>query len=130
MSGDELREGMVGATIVICNDYEFELIRQKTGLGEADILERSEALIVTRGEHGSSVMTPAGRAEIAAVTPNRIVDPTGVGDAYRRRPAEGYRARSAVSGSRSARKRGGHLRAGAPGRAESRIHVARVHGAL
>ncbi len=83
MSGDELREGMVGATIVICNDYEFELVRQKTGLGEADILERSEALIVTRGEHGSSVMTPAGRIDIDAVTPARIVDPTGVGDAFR-----------------------------------------------
>ena len=38
---------------MICNDYEFELLRQKTGLSEADILARSEALIVTRGEHGS-----------------------------------------------------------------------------
>ena len=34
MSGDELRDGMTGATLVICNDYEFELIRQKTGLDE------------------------------------------------------------------------------------------------
>src|ERR1700675_3092336 len=47
MSGDELREGAVGATIVICNDYEFELLKQKTGLAEAEILETSEALIVT-----------------------------------------------------------------------------------
>jgi adenosine kinase len=83
MSGDELREGIVGATIVICNDYEFELIREKTGLGEADILRGSEALIVTRGEHGSSVITKAGRIDVAAVTPLRIVDPTGVGDAFR-----------------------------------------------
>jgi adenosine kinase len=83
MSGDELREGMVGATVVICNDYEFELVRQKTGLDEAAILERSEALIVTRGENGSSVMTRAGRTDIAAVTPARIIDPTGVGDAFR-----------------------------------------------
>src|SRR5229473_3079652 len=56
MSGEELKEGLVGATIAICNDYEFELIRQKTGLDEAAILTRSEALIVTRGEKGSSVM--------------------------------------------------------------------------
>jgi adenosine kinase len=83
MSGDELREGMVGATIVICNDYEFELVRQKTGLDESAILERSEALIVTRGENGSSVMTRAGRTDIAAVTPTRVIDPTGVGDAFR-----------------------------------------------
>ena len=61
MSGDELKEGVVGATIVICNDYEFELLRQKTGMSETDILAAgSEALIVTRGEHGSSVLTRRG----------------------------------------------------------------------
>ena len=84
MSGDELKEGVVGATIVICNDYEFELLRQKTGLSETDILAAgSEALIITRGEHGSSVLTLEGRADVPAVMPRRIVDPTGVGDAFR-----------------------------------------------
>jgi adenosine kinase len=83
MTGDELREGLVGATIAICNDYEFELLKQKTGLGEAEILNRSEALIVTRGENGSSVITRIGRTDVRAVTPSRIVDPTGVGDAFR-----------------------------------------------
>src|SRR5260221_4984488 len=57
MSGDELRAGVVGATIVIVNDYELELLRQKTGLGEQDILGVAETLIVTRGENGSSVIT-------------------------------------------------------------------------
>ena len=83
MSGDELREGIVGATIVICNDYEFALIKEKTGLGEADILRASEVLIVTRGEQGSSVITENGRIHVPAVPPHRIVDPTGVGDAFR-----------------------------------------------
>jgi adenosine kinase len=83
MSGDELRESAVGATIVICNDYEFELLRQKTGLGEQEILAQSEALIVTRGEAGSSVYTARGRTDVPAVSPRRIVDPTGVGDAFR-----------------------------------------------
>jgi adenosine kinase len=83
MSGDQLKEGIVGATVVICNDYEFELIKQKTALGESDILARSEALIVTRGEHGSSVITKQGRADVKAVPPHRVVDPTGVGDAFR-----------------------------------------------
>jgi adenosine kinase len=83
MSGDQLREGVVGASIVICNDYEFELLRQKTGLGEDDILARSEALIVTRGEHGSSVMTRSGRVDVPALEPRRLADPTGVGDAFR-----------------------------------------------
>jgi adenosine kinase len=83
MTGDELKEGIVGATIVICNDYEFELIRQKTGLSEDDILARSEALLVTRGAHGSSVYTRQGRTDVSAVPPRRVVDPTGVGDAFR-----------------------------------------------
>ena len=40
MSGPELEEGIAGATMVICNDYELELIRQKTTLGEQEILQR------------------------------------------------------------------------------------------
>src|SRR5438876_6051895 len=83
MSGDELRDGVIGATIVIVNDYELELLRQKTGLAVDEILAMAEALIVTRGEHGSSVMTRQGRTDVPAVPPDRMIDPTGVGDAYR-----------------------------------------------
>jgi len=88
MSGDELREGVTGAKVVICNDYEFELLRQKTGLGEAEILKEAEALIVTRGEDGCSIYQGQGargeeRLDVKAVPPHRIVDPTGVGDAFR-----------------------------------------------
>src|ERR1043166_8658208 len=50
LGGDELRDGIKGARLVICNDYEFELIRQKTGLGEDTILQEAGALIITRGE--------------------------------------------------------------------------------
>jgi adenosine kinase len=83
MSGDELRDGVTGATMVIVNDYELELLRQKTGLDESDLLTLAKALVVTRGEHGSSVLTREGRVDVSAVTPERIVDPTGVGDAFR-----------------------------------------------
>jgi adenosine kinase len=83
MSGDELRDGSTGASIIICNDYEYEILKQKTGWDEADLLERCQALIVTRGEHGSTVITKDSRTNVAAVTPHRIVDPTGVGDAFR-----------------------------------------------
>jgi adenosine kinase len=83
MSGDELREGLVGAALVVCNDYEFELIRQKSGLDEEAVLEHAHALIVTRGENGCSVIEPDRRVDVEAVPPHRIVDPTGVGDAFR-----------------------------------------------
>ena len=84
MSGAELKDGIVGAHLVICNDYEFELVRQKTGFSEGDVLTQAKALIITRGENGSSVYLSSGeRIDVAAVRPHRIVDPTGVGDAYR-----------------------------------------------
>jgi adenosine kinase len=83
MDGTELKDGVVGAALVIVNDYELELLKQKTGMDEADILAKAGALIVTRGEHGSSVFADGKRVDVSAVTPNRIVDPTGVGDAYR-----------------------------------------------
>jgi adenosine kinase len=83
MSGEELAEGLTGADILICNDYELELIRQKTTFDEAGLLERAGALVVTRGEHGSSVLRRRGRVDVPAVAPHRVVDPTGVGDAYR-----------------------------------------------
>jgi adenosine kinase len=83
LSGDELRDGVSGARLVICNDYEFELVRQKTGMDEAEVLQQASALVITRGEDGCSVYESPSRVDIAAITPHRIVDPTGVGDAFR-----------------------------------------------
>jgi adenosine kinase len=83
MSGPELRDGFEGSTLVICNDYEFELLRQKTSVDEASILEHTQTLVITRGEAGCSIYTTSGRKDVPAVPPTRIVDPTGVGDAFR-----------------------------------------------
>jgi adenosine kinase len=83
MEGQALREGLVGAALVVCNDYEFELIRQKTGMGEADVCEAAGALVITRGEQGCSVYEKGRRTDVGSVPPHRIVDPTGVGDAFR-----------------------------------------------
>jgi adenosine kinase len=79
MSGSELAEGINGADILICNDYEFELIRQKTGLSEDDVLQQAGTLVVTRGEKGSSVLRRDGsRVDVEAV-------PQGPGDGRLRR---------------------------------------------
>jgi adenosine kinase len=83
MSGPELQDGITGAAIVICNDYELELIRQKTSLGEQEILQQSGMLVITRGEHGSTILTSSERIDVPAVAPHQVVDPTGVGDAFR-----------------------------------------------
>jgi adenosine kinase len=83
MGGDDLRLGVVGAHIVICNDYEFEIIREKTGMGEAAMLEHASAVVVTRGEKGASIMLRDRTINVPAVPPTAVVDPTGVGDAFR-----------------------------------------------
>src|SRR4051812_13396238 len=57
MSGAELADGLARAAILICNDYEYELLKQKTGLDESAILKQVETLIVTRGEHGSTILS-------------------------------------------------------------------------
>jgi adenosine kinase len=83
MDGGQLADGVTGAYMVIVNDYEFELLRQKTGLSESDVLNEVEALVITRGEQGCSVLTKNSRVDVPAVPPDRIEDPTGVGDAFR-----------------------------------------------
>jgi adenosine kinase len=83
MGGEEIKEGVVGAHIVICNDYEFEIIREKTGMGEVAMLEHAAAVVVTKGEKGASIMLRDRTITVPAVPPEAIVDPTGVGDAFR-----------------------------------------------
>jgi adenosine kinase len=83
MEGFQLKSGVTGAFMVICNDYEFELIRQKTGMGEADILAHAPLLVITKGEKGCTIHTKDGVEDVASVPPDRIEDPTGVGDAFR-----------------------------------------------
>ena len=83
MSGAELADGVEGARMVICNDYELALLKEKTGLDEAAILGTASELVVTRGEHGATVFSGESRVDVPAVPPRMIVDPTGVGDAYR-----------------------------------------------
>ena len=83
ISGDELLDGLTGAAVVISNDYEFQVLCEKTGLDEAGVLAKAKTLVVTLGEHGCKVVRPEGTITVPAVPPTRIVDPTGVGDAFR-----------------------------------------------
>jgi adenosine kinase len=72
------------ATWVTVNDYEAQLLQERTGLTAAQIAARVSAFIVTRGGEGSIVHLPDGRrVDIPAVRPAQVVDPTGCGDAYR-----------------------------------------------
>jgi adenosine kinase len=83
LSGDDLREGTAGAKVLIVNDYEFGMIRNKTGLSEEELLARPAVTIVTRGEQGSTIYAEGEVLHIPVVPPQPLVEPTGVGDAYR-----------------------------------------------
>ncbi len=84
MSGDALREGVQGAAILIVNDYEFELLKDATGMSENDIRAAvTRAVIVTRGEDGSTIWADGEEISVPVIPPKQALDPTGVGDAYR-----------------------------------------------
>lgn len=80
---EELIEGLDGARFLSVNEYEFNLIQEKTGLSAAQIRQRAQGILLTKGEHGSEVMVNGDVYEIPAVTPRQVVDPTGAGDAFR-----------------------------------------------
>src|ERR1700737_2233695 len=83
MSADDLTDSMRGAWIVIGNDYELELIQQRTTLNETGLLDLAEIVVTTLGRNGSRITTREGTVEIPSATPARESDPTGAGDAYR-----------------------------------------------
>jgi adenosine kinase len=84
LSGEELRAGLEGSTLLVVNEYEFELLRDKTALTASEIQSApSQGCIVTSGMEGSRIWTANGVYDIPPVTPRCIDDPTGVGDAYR-----------------------------------------------
>jgi len=82
-SGEELTHFIELATYVAVNDYEAELLTERTSLSLEQIAERVSALIVTRGEQGAEIYTSNERFDIPVVRVDQVVDPTGCGDAFR-----------------------------------------------
>lgn len=90
LSPEELSAGILGAASLFSNDYEFSLIEEKTGLTLEDILETNAFIVITRGENGADLFTAEGKIHVPAVLPERIADPTGIGDAFRGGFLKGY----------------------------------------
>jgi adenosine kinase len=94
LDSQALREGVEGADILIVNDYEYELLKDHTGMSDGDIRNVvKRAVIVTCGAEGALIWAadqentannePACPLEVPSVPPKEILDPTGIGDAYR-----------------------------------------------
>jgi len=85
-----LRGGIANGRALFCNDYEFGLISEKTGLGLDAMVGQVDFLVITRGEHGADVYQAGQTLHIPAVPPKEMADPTGVGDAFRGGFLKGY----------------------------------------
>jgi len=70
------------AQVLTVNDYEAKVVEQRTGRSMADIARTKQAVIVTRGGEGSTLLTGGKETHIPPVKA-QVVDPTGCGDAYR-----------------------------------------------
>ena len=81
--GEELSRFVEQATWVIVNDYEGQMVQERTGLTPEQIAARCSAYIVTRGGQGSRIHADGKVIEIPPVTAEQVVDPTGCGDSYR-----------------------------------------------
>jgi len=82
-SGDDLMQFMDAATYCALNDYEAQMMTEKTGKSLEALAECVEALIVTRGAQGAEIYTAGQRIDIPCVKADELVDPTGCGDAFR-----------------------------------------------
>jgi adenosine kinase len=81
--GEDLGRFIDQATWVTVNDYEGQLLQERTGLSAEAIAKRVRAYIVTRGAQGSLIYTDGRCLEIPTVPAAKLVDPTGCGDSYR-----------------------------------------------
>jgi adenosine kinase len=90
LTDDEIKEGLEGALALFVNKYEFKMIQKRTGLSPWEIKALTQFSVVTLGEEGSVIYQGEKELRIPVVTPNEIIDPTGVGDAFRGGFLAGY----------------------------------------
>lgn len=83
LSGSDLLTGITGCYLLTVNEYELSMILEKTRMNHEELLEKAGGLLVTLGDSGSRIYIEDRNIDIPVVAPERIVEPTGAGDAYR-----------------------------------------------
>ncbi len=84
LSGDEIRRLIDGATYLFTNDYEWDLLLQKSGWSEAEVMSQIQLRITTLGPHGVDLVGRDGTfIHVDVVPETQKDDPTGIGDAFR-----------------------------------------------
>ena len=82
-NGEELLQFVAQADYVTVNDYEAQMLQDKTGKSIADLAGMVRAFIITRGGEGSTIYADGREILIPCAQPTAVLDPTGCGDAYR-----------------------------------------------
>ncbi len=82
-NGEELLDFIDKADYIAVNDYEGQMLQDRTGINLESLANKAKALIITLGAQGSIIYADGKKFEIPSVKPKAIVDPTGCGDAYR-----------------------------------------------
>ncbi len=82
-NGEELLDFIEKADYIAVNDYEGQMLQDRTGINLESLANKAKALIITLGAQGSIIYADGKKFEIPSVKPKAIVDPTGCGDAYR-----------------------------------------------
>ena len=82
-NGEELARFVEQASWVAVNDYEGKMLCERTGWSLAELSCKVQGLVVTLGADGCDVWVNGEKTHVAAVQPERVVDPTGCGDAWR-----------------------------------------------
>ncbi len=90
LCGEDLAEGVHGSTMTILNEYEYDMLKNKTGWSAERVARETQVLIVTCGERGSEIRVDGQCFDIPAIPARREADPTGVGDAYRAGIIKGF----------------------------------------
>ncbi len=88
--GKALAEWIDGSTMLVSNDYEFEMITKMTGIDKRGLLRLTKAIVTTLGEKGCVVSIPGDDMRVPAVEVREVVDPTGAGDAFRAGVLKGF----------------------------------------
>jgi adenosine kinase len=84
MKGDEIRQLINGAAILFTNDYEWDLLLQKTGWSEAEVMSQIGLRVTTLGPKGVDLVSSTGEfVHVGVVPETHQADPTGIGDAFR-----------------------------------------------
>lgn len=87
---ESLAFGILNSKILVLNDYEYEMMKEKTSLSDIEILNSVDLMVITMGAKGSMLKRGNEEKFVKAAKINRLVNPTGAGDAYRAGLLKGY----------------------------------------